>query len=71
MSAPNAGRQSPDPERQSGAQGTETMAGSGKVDENKGEGEDKDPKEQLMGLSSNPAPVLEKEAEKKTSNQTS
>ena len=65
MSAPKAGRQSPDPERQAGAQGKETPAGSGKVDEKKGE--DKESEDQTAGLSSNPAHPLEKEAEGKTS----
>ncbi len=65
MSAPNAGRQSPDPERQSGSQGKETPAGSGKVDEKKGEG--RDAGDQTAGLSSNPTHPLEGEAEKKTS----
>lgn len=64
MSAPNQGRQSPDPERQSGAQ-KETPAGTGKVEEKKGEGEDAG--DQTAGLSSNPTHPLEKEAEKKTS----
>ncbi len=65
MSAPNAGRQSPEPERQSGAQSKDTPAGSGKMDEKKGEGEEKE--DQTAGLSSNPTHPLEEEAEKKTS----
>lgn len=71
MSAPNPGRQSPDPERQSGAQGQDTPAGSGKVDEQKGEsgGEEVagDQAGQTEGLSSNPTHPLEEEAERKTS----
>ena len=69
MSAPNAGRQSPEPERQSGGQMQETPAGSGKVDEKKGEGEEV--QDQTAGLSSNPTHPLAEEAEKKTSNQIS
>lgn len=69
MSAPNAGRQSPSPERQSGPQMKETPAGSGKVDEKKGEGEKA--KDQTAGLSSNPTHPLAEEAVKKTSNQSS
>ncbi len=65
MSAPNAGRQSPDPERQSGAQAQDTPAGSGKMEEKKGQGEEV--QDQTAGLSSNPTHTLEEEAEKKTS----
>ena len=65
MSAPNAGRQSPDPELQSGAQGKDTPAGSGKVDEKKGEGEKAG--DQTSGLTSNPTHPLEQAAEEKTS----
>lgn len=70
MSAPNAGRQSPDPESQSGAQGKDTPAGSGKVDENKGgdEAGDQRAQEQTAGLSSNPTHILDEEAKKKTTN---
>ncbi len=78
MSAPHAGRQSPDPERQSGAQGQDTPAGSGKVDAQKGESGgndggagqtvgDQNTTGQTEGLSSNPTHPLEGEAEKKTS----
>lgn len=67
MPAPNAGRQSPDPERQSGTQATETPAGSGKVDDKKSESVNKDGSDQTAGLSSNPAHPLQEEAEKKTS----
>lgn len=47
----------------------ETPAGSGKVDEKKGEGEEV--QDQTAGLSSNPTHPLAEEAEKKTSNQIS
>jgi hypothetical protein len=67
MSAPNAGRQSPDPERQSGAQAQDTPAGSGKVDEGKAEKKGED---QAEALSSNPTHPLEKAAESKTSKET-
>lgn len=65
MSAPNAGRQSPEPERQTDAQqqtsakpndqGAEPAGGAGEAS-----------KETLKGLESNPKGVLEEEAKKKT-----
>jgi hypothetical protein len=64
MSAPNQGRQSPDPERQSGAQAG--AQGSGNHD-NKGT---TDNQAFLDKLPSNPTQILEKEAEKKTSKHT-
>jgi len=66
MSAPNAGRQSPDPEHQSGAQqGDIPTQGSGKMDESKGKDEGKD--DQTSNLSSNPTHILEEHAQAKTS----
>jgi hypothetical protein len=64
MSAPNPGRQSPDPERQSGAQ-TGATTESGKIDESskKDTGKEK----HSSGLSSNPTHPLEQEAKEKTS----
>jgi hypothetical protein len=63
MSAPNQGRQSPDPERQTGAQQGTTA--SGKHDQKSGQ----DNKETLAGLSSNPEHPLAKAAEEKTAKQ--
>lgn len=64
MSAPNEGRQSPDPERQTGAQQSDPPA-SGKH-EHKGVA---DNKATLAGLPSNPEAPLQKAAEEKTSKQ--
>lgn len=65
MSAPNQGRQSPDPERQSDAQ-----AGQPASNVNKQGAEPKDGKsqeQQTSGLSSNPEHPLAKHAEETTS----
>lgn len=62
MSAPKAGRQSPDPERQEGKQQQEPPATN--VND-QGQNEDQT-KEALKNLESNPRGVLESEAEKKT-----
>jgi len=67
MSAPNQGRQSPEPERQSGAQAGATTD-SGKVDESSKKDEGKD--NQTSGLSSNPTHPLEQAAKDKTSKTT-
>jgi hypothetical protein len=67
MSAPNEGRQSPDPERQSGAQIGATTE-SGKLDESSKKDEGKD--DQTSGLSSNPKHPLEDAANEKTSKMT-
>ncbi|KIW08353.1 uncharacterized protein PV09_01269 [Verruconis gallopava] len=64
MSAPNQGRQSPDPERQTGAQQQDPPA-SGQF----GKQSDDNNKEILEGLKSNPEHPLEKFAEEKTSKQ--
>lgn len=65
MSAPYAGRQSPDPERQSGAQqGTTAKNPNDQGVESKSADETKDA---LKNLESNPSHVLQEEAEKKTS----
>jgi len=67
MSAPNAGRQSPEPETQSGAQGKDPMS-DGKVDDTpkddfaKGESEDT-----KGGLESNPTHPLQQAADDKVS----
>ncbi|KEF59773.1 uncharacterized protein A1O9_04621 [Exophiala aquamarina CBS 119918] len=67
MSAPNAGRQSPDPENQTGAQQQAHPAqpGSGKVDNSQGKNEGKG--EQASGLADNPTHVLAEHADKTTS----
>jgi hypothetical protein len=64
MSAPNQGRQSPDPERQSDAQAGATTE-SGKLDESSKKDEGK--QDQASGLSSNPTHPLEQVAKDKTS----
>jgi hypothetical protein len=64
MSAPNQGRQSPDPERQSGAQ-IGAITESGKLDESSKKDEGK--QDQSSGLSSNPTHPLEQVAKDKTS----
>jgi len=64
MSAPNQGRQSPDPEHQSGAQAGATTK-SGKIDESSKKDADKE--NQTSGLSSNPTHPLEQAAKEKTS----
>lgn len=67
MSAPNAGRDSPDPERQTGAQ-QQDVPGSGKVG-----GEETDKAQQagkdtsVEGLESNPKGPLEDAAQEKLS----
>ena len=66
MSAPNAGRQSPDPERQtdaqqSGAQANPTLGTGPEQGSKKASEQDKN------SLSSNPAHVLEKHANETTS----
>ena len=64
MSAPNQGRQSPDPERQTGAQQRDPPASG-----DSGAKTSTDNKATLDKLQSNPTHVLENEAEKKTSKQ--
>jgi hypothetical protein len=67
MSAPNAGRQSPEPESQSGAQQQDVPA-SGKTKANAAPSDDhaKDKSdEDKSGLSSNPTHPLQKAAEEK------
>ncbi|KAJ9499762.1 hypothetical protein LTR99_000393 [Exophiala xenobiotica] len=66
MSAPNQGRQSPEPETQTDAQQKQTPAqGSGKMDESKSKDEGKG--EQTSGLSSNPTHILQEHSEETTS----
>ena len=67
MSAPQQGRQSPDPESQSGSQIGATTE-SGKIDESNQKNEGKD--DQTSGLSSNPTHPLEQAAKDKTSKTT-
>jgi len=66
MSAPKAGRQSPEPEQQGGAQLQDTPAqpGSGKIDESKAKDEGK--KDQTSNLESNPTHILAAHAESTT-----
>ncbi|KAF2500668.1 hypothetical protein BU16DRAFT_523438 [Lophium mytilinum] len=63
MSAPNAGRQSPEPETQTGAQ--QQDANSKPNDQ--GAADQGNAKEELAGLESNPTHILAKAAEEKTS----
>merc|ERR1711939_31903 len=66
MSAPNQGRQSPEPERQTGAQQQDTPSqGSGKIDESTAKNEGKD--DQTSGLTSNPTHILHDHSEQTTS----
>jgi hypothetical protein len=64
MSAPNQGRQSPEPERQTDAQ-TGATTESGKLDESSKKDEGKD--DQTSNLSSNPTHPLEQAAKEKSS----
>lgn len=71
MSAPNAGRQSPEPERQTGAQQQDPNSnpnnqGAAPSSEHAQDAS----KEQLKNMSSNPVGVLDKAAEEKTSKTT-
>ncbi|KIW91830.1 uncharacterized protein Z519_07800 [Cladophialophora bantiana CBS 173.52] len=70
MSAPNQGRQSPDPERQTGAQQQDhpSQPGSGKLDNSQAKNEGKD--DQTANLASNPKHVLHDHAETKTAKGT-
>ncbi|QDS75500.1 hypothetical protein FKW77_004849 [Venturia effusa] len=64
MSAPNQGRQSPEPETQTDAQkGQQAQPNEQEADTTKSS----DPKETLKGLESNPEHILAKSAEEKTS----
>ncbi|RDI88846.1 hypothetical protein Vi05172_g1522 [Venturia inaequalis] len=66
MSAPNQGRQSPEPETQTDAQtGQQAQPNDQKANTEKSS----DPKETLKGLESNPEHILAKSAEEKTSKQ--
>lgn len=68
MSAPNAGRQSPDPERQTGAQ--QQAPPASKPNDQGVAGSTTQPKEEsdqsLKNLASNPSSVMDKAAEAKT-----
>jgi hypothetical protein len=68
MSAPNAGRQSPEPEKQTGAQQSDVPA-SNVNDQGAGpsEGSKQASENHKEGLSSNPTHPLEKHAEETTS----
>lgn len=65
MSAPNQGRQSPEPEKQSDAQAG-TQAGNPNNQGGAGEKTGEQSKNTLENLSSNPKGPLDDEAEKKT-----
>ncbi|KAK0252804.1 hypothetical protein LTR91_013357 [Friedmanniomyces endolithicus] len=72
MSAPNAGRQSPDPERAQGKQQSDTPA-SDVNDQGQAASKDapaEESKETLKNLPSNPKPILEDAAKEKTSKAT-
>ena len=67
MSAPNAGRQSPEPEQQTGAQQQDAQAKPNDLGAEAKEGAQQASKDALSGLESNPTHPLEKAAEEKTS----
>jgi hypothetical protein len=67
MSAPNAGRQSPEPERQSEAQSGQTSDNVNKQGGAPEEGAEKASDNTKDALSSNPSHPLEKHAEETTS----
>ncbi|KAI4612889.1 hypothetical protein J4E80_006944 [Alternaria sp. BMP 0032] len=67
MSAPNAGRQSPEPERQSGAQAGQTSDNVNSQGAGPKEGAEKASDNTKDSLSSNPQHTLEKHAEETTS----
>ena len=70
MSAPNAGRQSPDPETQSGKQATEPLAAPNEQGAAPSAEHAKDSSAATLDkLSSNPEHPLAKAAEEKTSKQ--
>ncbi|PLB48084.1 hypothetical protein P170DRAFT_437796 [Aspergillus steynii IBT 23096] len=59
MSAPNQGRQSPDPERQTGAQQQEPPSSGNITSQLKGSSEQSRQEAQQGGLTSNPKHILE------------
>ncbi|KAI5360688.1 hypothetical protein Slin15195_G086040 [Septoria linicola] len=68
MSAPNAGRQSPDPERQSGAQKDAPATDVNDQGKNQpGQQAAEQSKDQLKNLGSNPGGPLDEAAKQKTS----
>jgi hypothetical protein len=68
MSAPNAGRQSPEPEKQSSAQVGNPSASDAKHDSNPSENKSaEESKDQLKNLPSNPKGALEDKAKEATS----
>jgi hypothetical protein len=69
MSAPNAGRQSPEPEQTTNAQTGKTAGGQADAGPTDGNAQTKSD-DQKSGLSSNPDSVMDKAAEAKTSKST-
>ncbi|KAK8172291.1 hypothetical protein BKA80DRAFT_262584 [Phyllosticta citrichinensis] len=67
MSAPNAGRQSPEPERQTGAQQQDAQAAPNDQGGAPPQGSKKASDDQKANLSSNPSHPLEKHSEETTS----
>jgi len=67
MSAPNAGRQSPEPERQTGAQQQDPQAQPDQGATPSDDKSNKSSEDQLKGLSSNPTHILAQASEEKTS----
>lgn len=67
MSAPNPGRQSPDPERQSGAQAGQTTDNVNKQGAGPQEGAEKASDKTKEALSSNPEHPLKEHSEQTTS----
>lgn len=67
MSAPNAGRQSPPPERQSDIQQKAAQAAPNDLGAGPNQGSKQASEDSKSGLSSNPTHILEKHAEEVTS----
>jgi hypothetical protein len=67
MSAPNQGRQSPEPEQQSDAQAGSTSSNVNNQGGGPSEGAEKSSDNTKSGLSSNPTHPLEKHSEETTS----
>lgn len=70
MSAPNAGRQSPEPEKQSVGQSGTTASNPNDQGAGPSEGSKQASENQLSGLSSNPGGPLDQAAKDKTSKTT-
>lgn len=65
MSAPNAGRQSPEPKHQAGSQGNDPIAGNPNQQGAKSDSQESS-NDTLKGLESNPKHILEDASKEKT-----